>query len=44
MSDTTLSGVIAAAATPLTTTGDIDTAAYLDHCRWLTTCWPMPGW
>ncbi len=37
MSDTTptLSGVIAAAATPLTTDGDIDTAAYLEHCRWL---------
>ncbi len=31
----TLSGVIAAAATPLTSNGDIDTAAYLDHCRWL---------
>jgi 4-hydroxy-tetrahydrodipicolinate synthase len=37
MSDTTstLSGVIAAAATPLTAAGAIDTAAYLDHCRWL---------
>ncbi len=41
MSDTTstlsgiLSGVIAAAATPLTADGAIDTAAYLDHCRWL---------
>ncbi len=31
----TLSGVIAAAATPLTAGGGIDTAAYLDHCRWL---------
>jgi len=37
MSDTTstLSGVIAAAATPLTADGAIDTAAYLDHSRWL---------
>ena len=37
MSDTTstLNGVIAAAATPLTADGAIDTAAYLDHCRWL---------
>lgn len=32
-----LSGVIAAAATPLTAAGGIDTAAYLDHCRWLLT-------
>jgi 4-hydroxy-tetrahydrodipicolinate synthase len=37
MSDTkpALKGVIAAAATPLTDNGAIDTAAYLDHCRWL---------
>lgn len=37
MSNTTpaLSGVIAAAATPLTADGGIDTAAYLEHCRWL---------
>lgn len=37
MSDATsiLSGVIAAAATPLTADGSIDTPAYLDHCRWL---------
>ena len=32
---TTLNGVIAAAATPLTPAGQIDTAAYLAHCRWL---------
>lgn len=31
----TLQGVIAAAATPITTTGQIDTAAYLAHCTWL---------
>lgn len=31
----TLVGVIAAAATPFTRTGQIDTAAYLAHCRWL---------
>ena len=31
----TLTGVIAAAATPLTPAGQIDTAAYLAHCRWL---------
>lgn len=31
----TLSGVIAAAATPLMVDGAIDTEAYLDHCRWL---------
>jgi 4-hydroxy-tetrahydrodipicolinate synthase len=30
-----LTGVIAAAATPLTPTGQIDTTAYLAHCRWL---------
>lgn len=30
-----LQGVIAAAATPLQASGQIDTAAYLDHCRWL---------
>jgi 4-hydroxy-tetrahydrodipicolinate synthase len=30
-----LQGVIAAAATPFTATGAIDTAAYLTHCRWL---------
>lgn len=37
MSDTIppLGGVIAAAATPLTADGAIETAAYLDHCRWL---------
>jgi 4-hydroxy-tetrahydrodipicolinate synthase len=37
MSDTkpALKGVIAAAATPLIDTGAIDTAVYLDHCRWL---------
>jgi 4-hydroxy-tetrahydrodipicolinate synthase len=37
MSDTTpaLQGVIAAAATPFTADGAIDTAAYLNHCRWL---------
>jgi 4-hydroxy-tetrahydrodipicolinate synthase len=32
---TALTGVIAAAATPLTPTGQIDTATYLAHCRWL---------
>lgn len=32
---TILSGVIAAAATPLTADNSIDTGAYLDHCRWL---------
>lgn len=31
----TLTGVVAAAATPLTPAGQIDTAAYLAHCRWL---------
>ncbi len=31
----TLTGVIAAAATPLTPSGQIDTSAYLAHCRWL---------
>ncbi len=31
----TLQGVIAAAATPITATGQIDTAAYLAHCTWL---------
>jgi 4-hydroxy-tetrahydrodipicolinate synthase len=37
MSDTIppLGGVIAAAVTPLTADGAIETAAYLDHCRWL---------
>ena len=37
MNDTTstLSGVIAAAATPLAADGAIETTAYLDHCRWL---------
>jgi 4-hydroxy-tetrahydrodipicolinate synthase len=30
-----LQGVIAAAATPFTAAGQIDTAAYLAHCRWL---------
>jgi len=30
-----LQGVIAAAATPLTATGQIDIAAYLAHCTWL---------
>lgn len=30
-----LQGVIAAATTPFTAAGRIDTPAYLDHCRWL---------
>jgi 4-hydroxy-tetrahydrodipicolinate synthase len=30
-----LQGVIAAAATPVNPSGQIDTAAYLAHCRWL---------
>ena len=30
-----LQGVIAAASTPFTAAGQIDTGAYLAHCRWL---------
>lgn len=35
MQPTTLSGVIAAAATPLNSKGDIDASVYIEHCHWL---------